>query len=46
MQSSYVVLKVIYEMTKNAVSFILSFMILMKNINFRVLSCGVLDRTV
>jgi len=31
-------------MVKNIVTFILSFMILMKNVDFRVLPWGVLDR--
>ena len=33
-------------MARNVVSFILSFMILMKNVDFRVLPLGVLDETI
>jgi hypothetical protein len=33
-------------MAKNIVRFILSFMILIKNVDFLVLPCGVLDITV
>ena len=33
-------------MTKNVVSFILSFMILMKDVDFLVLPLGVLDETI
>jgi hypothetical protein len=35
-----------YEMVKTLVSFIHLFMILMKNVDFRVLVLSVLDRTV
>jgi hypothetical protein len=35
-----------YEMVKTLVSFIHLFMILMKNVDFRVLALSVLDRTV